>query len=186
MAPRPFQEFLAHGLACPGQGWTYATPADWQRHLRTLVPWARLHQGVEIRACESQAPAMALALVALIKGLCTRVTSLQAVEELVGAYDQERLAHLMHQATLYGLDADVDGLAFRDMLSLLLDIAWAGLEEHGAQEEVWLTPCMSLVDGTRDMAPQHRAAGHRVPSLHAHLLSPLALQADVVSQRVWV
>jgi len=183
VTPVSFQAFRHSGLALPsGQGYTYATQADWQRHLRTLMPWARLQHGVEIRACESQAPELALALGALVKGLCASPRARQVVETLVGAYDEDRLAHLLQHATLYGLEADVDGLAFRDMLGLLLDVAHESLRASGDQEECWLTPARLLLSTRSTPASGARTAWDLEQSLRSHLLLPTMLQTTTVCQ----
>ena len=64
-----FRDFLERGLEIPnGRGRTYATPDDWQLHLTTVFPWVRLRNYIELRAFDSNAPDIVLAIVALVKG----------------------------------------------------------------------------------------------------------------------
>ena len=81
-----------------------------------MFPWVRLKKYIEIRAFDTNTPDIVLAIVALVKGLFYSPSSLNAVEALVGAYDKAMVEDLLHEAMLYGLDAEVDEVSFRDML----------------------------------------------------------------------
>jgi gamma-glutamylcysteine synthetase len=93
-----------------------------------------------MRAFDINAPDIVLALVALVKGLFYSSNSLNAVEALVGAYDKATVASLLQEAILYGLDAYVDAMSFRDMLGRLIDIAKDGLCDQGKHEYIFLKP----------------------------------------------
>jgi len=136
-----FREFLERGIQLPnGRGRTYATLADWQLHLTTVFPWVRLSNYIELRAFDSNTPDIVLAIVALVKGLFYSPSSLNAVEALVGAYDRTMVEDLLHEAMLYGLDAEVDDVSLRDMLGLLIAIARNGLCDQGHHDYVFLKP----------------------------------------------
>jgi len=136
-----FREFLAQGIQLPnGRGRTYATLADWQLHLSTVFPWVRLGNYIALRAFDSNTPDIVLAMVALVKGLFYSPSSLNAVEALVGAYDRTMVEDLLHEAMLYGLDAEVDDVSFHDMLGLLIAIARNGLCDQGHHDYVFLKP----------------------------------------------
>ena len=140
-----FRDFLERGLQLPnGRGHTYATLADWQHHLTTVFPWVRLCNAIEIRAFDSDAPDFVLALVALVKGLFYSAVSLNAVEALIGTYDRTMVEDLLYEAMLYGLDAEVDDVSFRDLLGLLVAIARNGLCDQGHHDDVFLKPFESL------------------------------------------
>ncbi len=140
-----FRDFLKRGIALPnGRGRTYATLADWQLHLTTVFPWVRLRNYVEMRAFDINAPDIVLAIVALVKGLFYSASSLNAVEALVGAYDQAMVESLLQEAILYGLDAQVDALSFRHLLGRLIDIAKDGLCDQGKHEYIFLKPFEAL------------------------------------------
>jgi len=136
-----FREFLERGVDLPhGRGRTYATVADWQLHLSTVFPWVRLRNYLEWRAFDSNPPDIVLAIAALAKGLFHSASSLDAVEALVGTYDRAMLEDLLYDAMLYGLDAEVAAVSFRDMLGLLTTIARNGLCDQGQQDYTFLTP----------------------------------------------
>jgi len=140
-----FREFLERGIQLPnGRGHTYATLADWQLHLTTVFPWVRLRHYIELRAFDSNAPAIVLALVALVKGLFYSYSSLNAVEALVGTYDKAAVEALLQEAMCYGLEAQVDDMSFRDMLSNLIDIAKNGLCDQEQHEYIFLKPFEAL------------------------------------------
>jgi hypothetical protein len=51
---------------------------------------------------------------------------------------------LLQEAILYGLDAHVDALSFRDLLGRLIDIAKDGLCDQGQHEYIFLKPFEAL------------------------------------------
>ncbi len=140
-----FRDFLERGLDLPnGRGRTYATPGDWESHLTTVFPWVRLRHYIEMRAFDMNAPGIVLAIVALVKGLFYNVSSLNAVEALVGTYDKATVEALLQEAMCYGLEAHTDDMSFRDMLSNLIDIAKNGLCDQQKHEYIFLKPFESL------------------------------------------
>ena len=140
-----FRDFLERGLEIPnGRGRTYATPDDWQLHLTTVFPWVRLRNYIELRAFDSNAPDIVLAIVALVKGLLYSSSSLNAVEALVGAYDKATVETLLQEAMSYGLEAQVENISFRDILSKLIDIAKNGLCDQEKHEYIFLKPFEAL------------------------------------------
>ena len=90
------------------------------------------------------APGIVLAIVALVKGLFYNVSSLNAVEALVGTYDKATVEALLQEAMCYGLEAQMDDMSFRDMLSNLIDIAKNGLCDQEKHEYIFLKPFESL------------------------------------------
>jgi len=66
--------------------------------------------------------------------------NLSSSPRLVGAYDRDMVEHLLHQATLYGLDADANGVALSDLLDILITLARDGLCDQGQQEYILLKP----------------------------------------------
>jgi glutamate--cysteine ligase len=140
-----FRDFLERGIDLPnGRGRTYATPGDWEVHLTTVFPWVRLRHYIEMRAFDMNAPGIVLAIVALVKGLFYNVSSLNAVEALVGTYDKATVEALLQEAMCYGLEAQMDDMSFRDMLSNLIDIAKNGLCDQEKHEYIFLKPFESL------------------------------------------
>src|SRR2546425_2084488 len=140
-----FRNFLERGIDLPnGRGRTYATPGDWQLHLTTVFPWVRLRNYIELRAFDINASDIVLAIVALVKGLFYSASSLNAVEALVGTYDKATVEALLQEATRYGLEAQLDDMSFRDMLSNLIDIAKNGLCDQEKHEYIFLKPFEAL------------------------------------------
>jgi glutamate--cysteine ligase len=136
-----FRNFLERGVELPnGRGRTYATPGDWQLHLTTVFPWVRLRNYIELRAFDINASDIVLAIAALVKGLFYSASSLNAVEALVGTYDKATVEALLQEATRYGLEAQLDDMSFRDMLSNLIDIAKNGLCDQEKHEYIFLKP----------------------------------------------
>ena len=140
-----FRDFLERGIALPnGRGRTYATPGDWQLHLTTVFPWVRLRHNIELRAFDINAPDIVLAIVALVKGLFYSASSLNAVEALVGTYDKATVEALLQEAMCYGVEAHVDDMSLRDIISNLIDIAKNSLCEQGKHEYIFLKPFEAL------------------------------------------
>jgi len=140
-----FRNFLERGIDLPNRrGRTYATPGDWQLHLTTVFPWVRLRHDIELRAFDSNAPGIVLAIVALVKGLFYSASALNAVEALVGTYDKATVEALLQEAMCNGLEAQADDMSFRDILSTLIDIAKNGLCDQEKHEYIFLKPFEAL------------------------------------------
>lgn len=140
-----FRAFFENGIHLPRDGGcTYATMADWQHHLSTVFPWVRLREYLEIRAFDINTPDIVLAAAALLKGLFYSQSALNAVEALVGDYDRQTVETLLHEAIFYGLEAEVDGISFHDMVEYCIDLAKDGLCDQGLHEYVFLKPFESL------------------------------------------
>lgn len=140
-----FRDFFVDGIQLPREGCcTYATMADWQDHLSTVFPWVRLQEYLEIRAFDINTPDIVLAAAALIKGLFYSPSSLNAVEAIVGDYDKHTVEMLLHEAIFYGLEAEVEGVSFHDMVGYFVDLAKNGLCDQGLHEYVFLKPFESL------------------------------------------
>src|SRR6266849_7543292 len=90
------------------------------------------------------APDIVLAIVALVNGLFYSASSLNAVEALVGTYDKATVEALLQEAMCYGLEAQMDDMSFRDMLSNLIDIAKNGLCDQEQHEYIFLKPFEAL------------------------------------------
>jgi glutamate--cysteine ligase len=132
----PFRRFMSHGH----QG-HQATMADWELHLSTLFPEARLKTYLEMRSADCVAPELIPALPALWKGILYQGSSLDAAWDLVRRWSfEERLTH-RHDAARLALDAPIPGKRYStaDVAVELLDIALAGLanlaKERGHEDE---------------------------------------------------
>lgn len=148
-----FDDFLAYGIELPHTSRrTYATQDDWQLHLTTVFPWVRLRSYLELRVFDIHAPEVVVALLALVKGLFYSETSLQALEDLVGAYDKTTTERLLHAAIADGVDGQACHVSIREVTLTLLDIAQNGLTAQEQAEEHYLIPLETII------APGHMAA----------------------------
>ncbi len=145
---RSFRRFLAEGL--DGQR---ATLADFENHLSTLFPEVRLKTFLEVRSADASTPEMALALVALWKGIlydsAARGAALRLLSDLSFA---ERLGMQIAVAQ-DGLSAH--GVAWHagELARELVRLAGEGLQRQAckdadgkhADETLYLAPLHELV-----------------------------------------
>jgi glutamate--cysteine ligase len=125
MTAHTFRDFWQNGH----QGHR-ATMEDWNNHLTTLFPEARLKGYIEIRSADSQAPEMMLAVPALVKGIFYEQDCLLAAWDLVKRWSWEERVDLYHAAHRGALRARVRRIELRDLARELLEIATAGLERQ--------------------------------------------------------
>ncbi len=141
-----FRQYLRQGFAG-----MRATLDDWTNHLTTIFTEVRLKRYLEVRAADSQPPALMLALPALLKGVLYSDDCLDGAWDLVKRWSfSERLA-LNAAAHRMGLEARAGRTRFRDLCLELLTIAAAGLErqralnERGQDETMYLWRLMDQV-----------------------------------------
>ena len=141
-----FRRFLVEGHA--GER---ATLADWDLHLSTLFPEARLRPHLEIRSADSLPPKMIMAVSALLKGIFYDETAQGDVWKLFsGQSDAERDA-LYRQSWRMGLRTPHDRRTLRETALDVIAVARDGLrrqdrrDSRGADETVFL-------DGVEEIA----------------------------------
>lgn len=140
----PFREFMRRGF-----GEHRATLADFQLHLTTLFPEVRLKNHLEIRGGDSGDPALAVAQVALWKGILYHAAALEEAWRLVSDLTwEERLAFHTEAARL-GTSARLGKLTALEAGKKLLAIAQEGLAAQGEPEEL-LEPLAAILE--RDQA----------------------------------
>jgi glutamate--cysteine ligase len=125
MTAHTFRDFWTHGH----QGHR-ATMADWATHLTTLFPEVRLKGYIELRAADSQAPELMLAVPALAKGLFYEADCLQATWDLVKAWSWEERVALYHAVHRQALQARVRRLRLAELARELVVIAAEGLRRQ--------------------------------------------------------
>jgi glutamate--cysteine ligase len=135
----PFRRFLEGGL--PGER---ATIDDWNLHLTTLFPEVRLKGYIEFRSCDSQAPALVLAIPALVKGLCYDAGALDAAWELVRPWTLQERLQLQDDVTRGALDAEIRGTRVLDLARKLVAIAHEGLRKQAALDDDGRDECRYL------------------------------------------
>ncbi|MFN8626276.1 MAG: glutamate--cysteine ligase [Candidatus Binatia bacterium] len=122
---RTFRQFWRDGF----QG-EHARVADWNDHLTTLFPEARLKKFIELRSADSQAPELTLAAPALVKGLFFEDDCLWAAWDLVKRWSWEERIRLYHDVHRHALQAHVRGVELSELARELVDIAATGLDRQ--------------------------------------------------------
>ncbi len=120
-----------------------ATLEDWDLHLSTLFPEARLRPQIELRSIDGGCPLMALALCALVKGIFYSEQALDAAWALVSDWSDEERDRTWHEAHLHGLSGIAPcGNPLRKLANALLDKA-----ELSPEETPYLNPLKKILEG---------------------------------------
>lgn len=121
-----FRDFLDGALpALPGEK---PTLSDWADHLTTIFPEARIKKFIEMRGADGGPWRRLCALPALWVGLIYDQTALDAAWDLVKGWDAETREAWRVDASVRGLQAEVGGLAMRELAGEVLRIARSGLK----------------------------------------------------------
>ncbi len=148
-----FRSFLADGFA--GHR---ATLADWNLHLHTLFPEARLGRTVEFRSCDALPMALAASVPALFTGLLYDERAFAAARDRMAPFTHEDVQRARADLVTRGLEAQIAGTPARRLAEELLDLAWGGLarrarlDDRGQDETVHLRPLRDLVASGRTPA----------------------------------
>lgn len=135
----PFRRYLAEGF----EGHR-ATLADWDLHLSTLFPEARLRPQIEVRSADALPPGMTLAVAALSKGLLYDAAAREEIWSLLGDQDEETRNTLYRQSWRLGLKTPLGKRTLRELALDALAIARGGLERQqkrnrqGRDESIYL------------------------------------------------
>jgi glutamate--cysteine ligase len=135
----PFRRFLAEGF-----GGERATLDDWNLHLTTLFPEARLKGYVELRSADSQPPERMLALPALVKGVFYTADCLDAAWDLVKRWKIEERHELARDVYREALQARLRGIKVLELARELYAIGEEGLrrqqavDARGRDERIYL------------------------------------------------
>lgn len=141
-----FRAFMADGY----RGAT-ATGGDWESHLQTLFPEARLKRTLEVRCADSQDGSMVCALPAISKGLLYDDEALSALEKFVAPLDYDTVQASRDGIAKDALRAKLGGREVSEWAAELLDIAEGGLARlshlngNGDDERVHLKVLRALV-----------------------------------------
>jgi glutamate--cysteine ligase len=148
-----FRQFLKHG-----RDGERATRTDWETHLNTLFPEARLKRTLEMRGADAQTTELTCALPALWKGLMYDARALDDAEALVSPLDPTTLEAARADIAVHALGATLQGKPVRDWAERVVSIASAGLERigdknaAGQDERVYLTALTDLVSAGKTPA----------------------------------
>ena len=141
-----FRHFMKHGL----QG-ERATLTDWETHLNSLFPEARLKRTLEMRGCDAQTNELTCALPALWKGLLYDPRALDDAEALASSLDPTTLQSARRQIAIHGLGATLHGKKLSAWAERVVSIASAGLQRlgdknaAGQDERIYLAPLAANV-----------------------------------------
>jgi glutamate--cysteine ligase len=136
-----FRSFLRDGL--DGHR---ATLADWESHLKTLFPEARLQKTLEVRGADSVPAALSMALPALWLGTLYDEAVLSWVEEHLVPIGYAAWSAAREAVALEGLQAKVGGTTVGALANALLAQADAALarrnklDAQGRDERQYLAP----------------------------------------------
>ncbi len=134
-----FRRYLAEGF----QGHR-ATLADWDLHLSTLFPEARLRPQIETRSADALPPQLTLGVAALLKGLLYDADARAAIWSLVRHLDAEQRQSLSRDSWRLGLKAPFGRQTLRELALEALAIARGSLRRQqfaagrGLDETVFL------------------------------------------------
>jgi len=130
MHGKTFRAFWAEGHQ--GQ---VATLADFERHLTTLFPEARLKRLIEVRSADAVELPLAVAVPALWKGLLYHPGAREAALRLATLWDAEEREGALDAVSRAGLSARVGKRAVLDLAREMVAIAEAGLRALGHRDE---------------------------------------------------
>ncbi|MCA9643672.1 MAG: glutamate--cysteine ligase, partial [Myxococcales bacterium] len=156
--------FKRNGQIVPNTGQTFrsfmrdgfqgerATLGDWQFHLNTLFPDARLKRTLEVRTCDSLPTRFVTGVPALFTGLLYDEQALAEAEDLSFSFDLEALMHARVDLVTHGIRAEVGGRPVRALAEQLVEIARGGLsrrhklDDQGRDETIHLQPISELLE----------------------------------------
>ena len=191
----PMYMFKRHGQAVANTGQTFrsfwqdgyqqhrATAADWEMHLATMFPEARLKTTLELRSADAQPNRYYCCLPALCAGVFYDQHALAAVEDLVAPLTPPALAQVRPAVAAVGLAAEVNGKPLQQLASALLRLAHDGLsrrqrlDAQGRNEQHFLEGLMQLCERGQSPADEMLARVDRdSPDLPAQIVKATMLR----------
>jgi glutamate--cysteine ligase len=144
-----FRSFMRDGA----EG-TTATSSDWESHLNTLFPEARLKRTLEMRGADAQPTELLCAIPALWKGLLYDAQALAGAESLVEPLDLATLSAARPEIARRALRATLLGRPVQEWAGRMIELAEGGLERlavkdaSGADERIYLRGIRALVEAS--------------------------------------
>ena len=142
----PFRRFLAEGF-----GSYHATLADWDLHLSTLFPEARLRPQIELRSADSLPARLTLGVSALAKGLFYDRSAREEIWSIFSPLDAAGRHQLTREAWRRGLKAEYQGRSLQQIAVEALAIARRSLQRQVAATQRGLDETCFL-DGIEEIA----------------------------------
>lgn len=147
-----FRQYMKDGF-----GGIVASRQDWETHLNTLFPEARLKRTLEVRGADGQAQHLLVAVPALWKGLLYDDDARRAAASLASKITPNGLKAAQPEIAKRAMKATLEAREVAEWASELLAIAESGLQrlgnlsENGDDERIYLKPLRAQVD--RGMSP---------------------------------
>lgn len=142
-----FRSFLKDGF----EG-LVATHADWETHVNSLFPEARLKRTLEMRGADGQKAGMLTALPAIWKGLLYEEEARRKAESLASRVTYDALEAARPDIANHGLRAKLQGRSVQEWVGEVLELAESGLQRlgvldaQGRDERIHLAPLRALVE----------------------------------------
>ncbi|MGD8860515.1 MAG: glutamate-cysteine ligase family protein [Myxococcales bacterium] len=118
------------GFMTEGAGGERATRADWEAHVNSLFPEARLKRTLEVRGADAQPNDLVCAVPALWKGLLYDDQALAAAESLIAPLDAETVQRARPDIVTRGLRARLGDREVQRWAEDVVDIARGGLQRQ--------------------------------------------------------
>lgn len=134
-----FRRYLSEGYADQR-----AELRDWDLHLSTLFPEARLRPQIEVRSADSLPPHLVPAVAALLKGVFYDADALAACRELFSDLSQDALESLYRLSWRQGLQSRMGARSLHEVAREVVAISRAGLQRQrrlnnqGEDESIFL------------------------------------------------
>lgn len=164
-----FRQFMAEGF----EGYR-ATLDDWELHLSTLFPEARLKRFMEVRGCDAGSLAMNMSLGPLCRGLLYDETARREVTKLTAGLAMDERQELWRAVAREGMRATVPGggRPVRELARELVRAADDGLRRQAPDDRFYLEPVRQVVSSGRSQADAladmwRRAEGEPRPLIEA-------------------
>jgi glutamate--cysteine ligase len=156
---RTFRDYFRRGI--DGH---FPTRADWELHLTTVFPEARLKHFLEVRGADANPPALALTVPAFWKGIFYDNNALHASLKIAELFPNDELPEFAEIAAKIGLDASIAGHTLLEWSRQLVAIADQGLQRQAkemrhADESEFLNPLRELLGRPTTPARQSLLAG---------------------------
>ncbi len=143
-----FRQFLQKGFQ--GQP---ATMNDWDLHLSTLFPEARLRHYIEFRSADSGPLSLVKALPCFWRGLLYAEGARQEALNVVASWDYDELTQLRTLVPQHGIHMTFRNRPLVEIGKQLIQIASQGLLDLGAlEEQKLLEPLFEIIDTKRSAA----------------------------------
>lgn len=141
LGARPFRRFFEEGFEGhrPNIG-------DFETHLSLTFPEVRLKQFIEVRSVDCVPPDLAIASVALWKGLLYDETARQGADAVFEDLSGPELESVQFKAAQQGPSARLRSGTLRDRIGELLALAREGLDRLGGDEAPLLEPAQELFE----------------------------------------